>query len=117
MRFDPNFLNKTNLKNRWEPYPGSGIVMCIAKGWPSAEADQKPLLVSDQDEELFDILNNFMSDDAVQDTLYQYCGEARDMDIYEFREWLYWRYKDEDLNLPKDQFKALIVGTVAAEGQ
>ncbi|KAF5875573.1 uncharacterized protein Bfra_004026 [Botrytis fragariae] len=63
---------------RWEPFPGFGIVKRIATGWPppigrpDSVSCRSP--IGEPDEEDMETLDNLMSDEAVQEALYEYCA-------------------------------------------
>ncbi|TGO83786.1 hypothetical protein BPOR_0593g00070 [Botrytis porri] len=84
---------------RWEPFPGFGIVKCIAIGWslPMGGSNFVSWLspIGEPDEDDMETLDNLMSDQAVQEALYEYCGGCRDLEIETFRLWLVHRFETE----------------------
>jgi len=62
-------------------------------------------------------LDDLMSDDAVQKSLYNYRGQAMDMDMDNFQRWLYWRWGDTELlGLGREGFRDVIVGSLEGDG-
>ncbi|KAF7895821.1 uncharacterized protein EAF01_009783 [Botrytis porri] len=97
-----NFLGIANEKRDlflWEPFPGFGIVKCIAIGWslPMGGSNFVSWLspIGEPDEDDMETLDNLMSDQAVQEALYEYCGGCRDLEIETFRLWLVHRFETE----------------------
>jgi hypothetical protein len=62
-------------------------------------------------------LDDLMSDVDVQRSLYQYRGQAMDMDIDNFKRWLFWRWGDTELvGLSEDDFRDVILGSLEDGG-
>ncbi|APA09254.1 hypothetical protein sscle_04g040240 [Sclerotinia sclerotiorum 1980 UF-70] len=99
-----SFLGVANERQElflWEPFPGFGIVKHIPTGWPpssSASSTFWTSLISEADEDNMETLDNFMSDQSVQEALYEYCGECRDLDMESFRLWLVHRFEAEEFD-------------------
>ncbi|TGO07039.1 hypothetical protein BTUL_0342g00060 [Botrytis tulipae] len=100
-----NFLGVANEKRElflWEPFPGFGVVKRIAIGWPppigGPDSVFWPSPISKPDEDDMETLDNLMSDEAVQQALYEYCGECRDLEIKTFRLWLVHRFEMEEFD-------------------
>ncbi|KAB8288102.1 hypothetical protein EYC80_010235 [Monilinia laxa] len=119
------FLGVANQREElflWEPFPGFGIVKRIAAGWPPATPRPNsiflPTPIGEPDEGDMETLDNLMSDQEVQEALYEYSGECRDLDIETFRKWLLYRFDAEEFNGENatEEFRDIIWETVREEG-
>lgn len=112
----------SNHHHRWEPFPGFGIVKRIATGWPpptpGPNSISLPTPIGEPDQEDMETLDNLMSDQEVQEALYEYCGEGRDLDIETFRRWLVYRFDAEEFNGENatEEFRDIIWETVREGG-
>ncbi|KAF7952628.1 hypothetical protein EAE96_005860 [Botrytis aclada] len=120
-----NFLGVADEKRElflWEPFPGFGIVKRIATGWPPLIGEHNstfwPSPIGEPDEDDMETLDNLMSDQAVQEALYEYCGECRDLDIETFRLWLVHRFETEEFDREDahEEFRDVIWETVRQGG-
>ncbi|KAF7923676.1 uncharacterized protein EAE98_007494 [Botrytis deweyae] len=100
-----SFLGVANQKQElflWEPFSGFRVVKRIAVGWPppigGPDSVSWPSPIGEPDEEDMETLDNLMSDEAVQEALYEYCGECRDLDIETFKLWLVYRFEMEEFD-------------------
>ncbi|KAI9642393.1 hypothetical protein NHQ30_009197 [Ciborinia camelliae] len=119
------FLGVANERGElflWEPFPGFGIVKRIAKGWPpptpGSHSISWPSPIGEPEQEDMETLDNLMSDQAVQEALYEYCGECRDLDMETFRKWLVHRFETEEFDGEDadEEFRDIIVETVREGG-
>ncbi|KAG4027309.1 hypothetical protein MFRU_031g00570 [Monilinia fructicola] len=119
------FLGVANEREElflWEPFPGFGIVKRIATGWPpptpGPNSISLPTPIGEPDQEDMETLDNLMSDQEVQEALYEYCGEGRDLDIETFRRWLVYRFDAEEFNGENatEEFRDIIWETVREGG-
>ncbi|TGO32021.1 hypothetical protein BHYA_0365g00010 [Botrytis hyacinthi] len=119
------FLGVANEKRElflWEPFPGFGVVKRIAVGWPppigGPNSVSWPSPIGEPDEDDIETLDNLMSDKAVQEALYDYCGECRDLDIETFRLWLVHRFEMDEFDGEDadKKFRDLIWETVRQGG-
>lgn len=107
---------------RWEPFPGFGIVKRITTGWPpitpGSDSISWPSPIGEPDEDDMETLDNLMSDQAVQEALYEYCGECRDLDMETFRKWLVHRFETEEFDGDDagEEFRDVILETVRQGG-
>ncbi|KAE8441085.1 hypothetical protein EG329_005880 [Mollisiaceae sp. DMI_Dod_QoI] len=110
-----NFLGVANEKGRlfiWEPYPGNGAVMRRNAGWPPApDYDREEI---DEPDELATGLDTRLSDSEVQDKLYQWFGENRDLDIGDFHRWL--KIHDPEIWSYVTEFRDVIDELVSVRG-
>ncbi|KAF7867432.1 hypothetical protein EAF04_005515 [Stromatinia cepivora] len=119
-----SFLGVANERRElflWEPFPGFGVVKRIATGWPPPTPGSSILWTSpssEPDEDNMETLDNLMSDQAVQEALYEYCGECRDLDMETFRKWLVYRFEAEEFDGEDadEDFWVVILETVRQGG-
>lgn len=71
--------------NSWAPFPYPGIVIRVSAGWPpppiyknERQVQDKKFTPDEKENNLFKLLFN---NDIVQEKLYSYCGDMRDLDI------------------------------------
>ncbi|KAJ8059426.1 hypothetical protein OCU04_012370 [Sclerotinia nivalis] len=99
-----SFLGVANERQElflWEPFPGFGIVKRIPTGWPPPTSGFSTFWTSsnsEPDEDNMETLDNLMSDQSVQEALYEYCGECRDLDMETFRKWLVYQFEAEEFD-------------------
>jgi hypothetical protein len=102
---------------RWKLYLGLGVVRRIEEGWPPAPFYENPEPVNEPDMDHLEALDDLMSDVDVQRSLYQYRGQAMDMDMDNFKRWLFWRWGDTELvGLSEEDFRDAILGSLEDGG-
>lgn len=98
--------------------------MRVDKGWPPALKYDLPKLQNEQDQAGIQfhamMINTLLSKPKVQERLYDFCREARDLDVETFRKWIVLHEltnEMEELDISEGEIRDVIIESVRLGGR